>query len=145
MGWGFGEVTVVQQLTRGLTRGPPVLFLAVWLALWTAGGAFVIAVIAWSIAGREVISVAGGTLAVRREVLGIGRAWEYDGVHVRNVRVSPAPFDPFDFRASVRFWGLGGGPIAFDYGARTHRFGAGIDEAEAAPIVAAIRERLPSA
>jgi hypothetical protein len=38
-----------------------------------------------------------------------------------------------------------GGTIAFDYGARTYRFGSGMDEAEARAIVAHLQSRLPNA
>jgi len=36
------------------------------------------------------------------------------------------------------------GVIAFDYGAKTYRFAAGIDEAEANDLIPKIKERLPS-
>ena len=36
---------------------------------------------------------------------------------------------------------IGGGVIAFDYGARTSRFGAGLDEIEASQAVTAIQKR----
>ncbi len=35
------------------------------------------------------------------------------------------------------------GTLAFDYGAKTFRFGAGIDEAEAKQIVAEIQNKFP--
>jgi hypothetical protein len=35
------------------------------------------------------------------------------------------------------------GAVAFDYGAATFRFGAGIDEAEAKQIVAEIQQKFP--
>lgn len=144
VGWAFGEVSVVSALLRG-PPAPGALFMVVWLTLWTLGGAAALATLAWGIAGREVIIAGAGVLAVRREVLGVGRSREYAATHVRNLRVAPAAFDPFDVRSSLRFWGLGGGLIAFDHGARTVRFGAGVEEAEAADLLQALRERLPSA
>jgi hypothetical protein len=41
----------------------------------------------------------------------------------------------------MRFWGIGGGLIAFDYGAKTFRFGASLDEAEAQDIVKELNRR----
>jgi hypothetical protein len=35
------------------------------------------------------------------------------------------------------------GSIAFDYGARTFRFGSGVDEAEAKQILAEIQQKYP--
>jgi hypothetical protein len=40
-------------------------------------------------------------------------------------------------------WGMSGGLIAFDYGAQTFRFGAGVDEAEAKHILEKITARFP--
>ena len=140
-GWAYGEVLVTREFVLG--RGPPLPFALIWLTAWTAGGALAVMAVAWGLAGREVVSVGSGLFAIRREVFGVGRTWEYDPAQVRNVRVAVAGFDPFDFKASFRLWGIGGGPIAFDYGARTYRVGSGIEEAEAASIVGAVRERLP--
>jgi hypothetical protein len=141
VGWAFGEVTVTRQLMIGTAA--PILFLLAWLAFWTVGGAFAFATVAWSLAGREVVSLESGTFAIRREVLGVGRTWEYNAADVRNLRISTAGFDPFSLESSLRFWGISGGPIAFDYGARTLRFGSGIDEAEAASIVSEVHGRMP--
>jgi hypothetical protein len=41
----------------------------------------------------------------------------------------------------MQFWGIGGGPIAFDYGSQTVRIGSGLDEAEAREIVKELRSR----
>ena len=41
------------------------------------------------------------------------------------------------------FVGMRSGPLAFDYGAKTIRFGSGVDEAEARVILASIRTRFP--
>ena len=40
-------------------------------------------------------------------------------------------------------WGKGEGVIAFDYGAKTFRFGSGLDEAEAKMILIEIAQRYP--
>ena len=140
-GWAFGEVTVARQLIFG--SGAPPVFLLVWLAFWTVGGAFAMAALAWGVAGRELVTLSRGTFSVRREVLGLGRTWDYDADKVRGLRVSTGGFDPFSMSAGFRVWGLSGGPLAFDYGARTVRFGAGVDEAEAADIVRELSEWLP--
>lgn len=47
-----------------------------------------------------------------------------------------------DFRSSFSWWLGGVGMIAFDYGARTYRFGRGVDEAEAKQLVAELQRRL---
>jgi len=142
VGWVFGEVTVGRELLDFESpQGERVLFLVAWLAMWTLGGLFAFAVLLWSLFGVETVTVAGRSIMIRREVLGIGFRREYDMVHATNLRVAADSFNLFDPRAGLRFWGFGGGPIAFDYGSSTVRFANGLDEAEANRIVARIVSR----
>jgi hypothetical protein len=60
---------------------------------------------------------------------------------VKHLRVEPLSLFPTDMGAALRFWGIGGGPIAFDYGSKTLRFGAGLDDAEARDVIRDLRER----
>jgi len=41
----------------------------------------------------------------------------------------------------MHFLGIGGGPIAFDYGFKTVRLGSGVQDAEAREIVKELRSR----
>jgi hypothetical protein len=145
-GWGFGLAAVLGELLGQGVQGErslvPALFLVVWLAGWSVGGAVAAWAAAWNVAGREVVTVTGTRLTVRREVLGIGRTAAYDAAAVRDLRVEAPRSFPFAPRRWDRW---PGGPIAFDAGGATRRFGAGVDEAEAEQLVAALRARLPSA
>ena len=60
---------------------------------------------------------------------------------MKNLRVAPIGFNPLDISAALQLWGIGGGAIAFDYEAKTLRFGAGLDETEAKQVVTAIQKR----
>jgi hypothetical protein len=73
-------------------------------------------------------------------VFGVGRDREYDLAHVRRLRVVPHVSDPYGWRSTMRWWGVGGGSLAFDYGAKTVQFGA-VDEAEGHDIVEELRSR----
>ena len=144
VGWTVGWVSGFAQLLSG-TGGVGVdLFMLVWLTVWTLGGAFAGAVLAWGLAGRETVRLETRALVVRRSVFGLGRSREYDLPHVARLRVAPEGFNPFDFRSGLRFWGLGGGPLAFDYGASTVRVGAGVEEAEAQALRDELVRRVPS-
>ncbi len=133
-GWLMGEITVPSAFFSGTGDMGGKAFIAVWLVMWTLGGGFAIFALLWMISGRERIYLGRGRLSIRREILGRGLLGEYDTSHLRNLRVSPSPYNPFDFRSSFRMWGIGGGTIAFDYGASTIRFGAGLDEGEAKSV-----------
>lgn len=142
-GWFAGESAAVYQLLSGKMPVAGQSFLMVWLAMWTFGGGF--AIYAWlNIAtGREVIHVTKSELVIRREVLGIARPKEYDMAHVAALRTSPGiVFNPMDFKSGLAFWGISGGAIAFDYGAKTYHFGRGLEEAEARQIVSVIHKWL---
>jgi len=71
----------------------------------------------------------------------MGRDRNFDLAHVKDLRVAPQSYSPSSMSAGTQFWGLSGGPIAFDYGAKTFRFGASLDEPEAREVVAAMSAR----
>jgi hypothetical protein len=134
-GWAFGLAGASHELVSGRMRDEAGPFLVVWLVGWSLGGAFALYTWLWNAVGREIVGIGPGILAIRREVAGLGRTREYDLVEVKNLRVSPAPPDPFGWGGSARLGGSGTGTMAFDYGAKTVRFGGGIDEAEAATVI----------
>lgn len=121
-----------------------VVFVVVWFVLWTLGGFFALLAWLWNLVGKEVVILTGSVLVIRRQIFGVGRSREYDAGQVRGLRCSPQVYEPWNFSwgSSAAFWGLGG-VLAFDYGARTYRFGPGLDEAEAKMILGAIKQRFP--
>ncbi|OYW74272.1 MAG: hypothetical protein B7Z37_18350 [Verrucomicrobia bacterium 12-59-8] len=143
-GWFVGEFTVPFALLHAVHKNPAnAAFLLVWLCAWTVGGAFVIYIWLWQLKGSEVITVSPTALSIKREVLGFGRTKHYDVAEIHQLRVAPFTFNPFEFRSGMAMWGLAGGALAFDYGFKTFRFGAGLDEAEARIILQTITSRVP--
>ncbi len=160
IGWTFGEVFVGSILLSGIvgllsgkspkpTGGEAIfgagggLFMLAWFCLWTVGGAFVWHVFLWQMAGKEVVRISHRSMLIGRQILGIRRTKEYLAEYIRDLRVSPADYSSFGWSRSARAWGLSGGLTAFDYGAKTLRFGSGVDEAEAKQILATIQEHFP--
>lgn len=143
-GWAVGEVTATIALFTSAQEEPgSAAFLLFWLCGWTVGGALAICIWLWQINGCEVVTVSPIALSIRHDVLGFGRTKHYDVAEIRELRVAPLIFNPFDFRSCMAFWGIGGGALAFDYGFKTYRFGGGVDEAEARVILQSIISRLP--
>lgn len=152
--WALGEVFAAWILVGGLLEGQPaedvngfttgiLLFLVAWLGMWTAAGVFAIYAWLWNIAGRQVITVGVDGIRIENVVPMWRRGKEYRLADVRSLRVAPEQLTLWTFREGMRFWGIGGGPLAFDYGAKTVRFGPGADEAEAKMILGAIARRYP--
>lgn len=130
-GWLFGEVTVIGILWKQDTPLFANAFLLFWLLGWTLGGAFVIFVIANMVAGKEVISLERGELRIFRGVFGIGRKKTYDCGEIKNLQLNPE-LQNSPMVSQVRsIYRLNSGTLKFDYGMKTIKFAAGIDEAEA--------------
>ena len=138
VGWLLEEVSVAAEL---LTAGATI-FHVTWLAMWTVGGALCIGVLLWMTTGKERITIGRGVLAHRYELFGLGRSRDYDLTHVQHFAVSAASMSIWDMGAGLRPYGLGGGPISFDYGAKTIRMAAGVDDAEGRVIVDRIHDYL---
>lgn len=140
-GWLAGEIMVPITLITNAKKEPgEAAFILVWLSFWTVGGAFAIYIWLWQVKGYEVITVSPSALCIKREIFGYGHIKHYDATEIRQLRMAPLAYNPLTFRG---FWGVGEGSIAFDYGCKTVRFGAGVDEAEARIILETIINRLP--
>ncbi len=136
-GWSVGGWSAAQTVLQKSRNGDVEWFLVFWLVMWLIGGLSALAVLAYMVAGKEVVTVQPGHLFVRLEVLGVGRSWDYDSTQIKHLRIAP----PLPGRQQ---WS---GSIAFDYGASTVRFARDIEEAEAATIITELTATgfLPSA
>jgi hypothetical protein len=145
VGWAFGEVTVLRSLISGNGFGGPSLFMIAWLGGWTIGGGYAIYILFWQLVGNEIIQVSNYAITTSRSILGFGFPKEYSSEYIKTLRVSSSPSsnDMFGWSRASRFYGVGGGLLAFDYGSKTVKFGAGIDEAEAKQILSEIQQRYP--
>ena len=119
------------------------LFMLIWLTFWTVGGAFAIYALVWQIKGQEKVTVNNEGLTVCYELGSWERSKTYLKKHLLNLRVSPESLAYNSLRGGLRFWGIGGGVIAFDYGAKTVRFGSSVEEAEGNMILSEIQQHFP--
>ena len=139
--WAIGEIMVPLQFLKGEIRGVTEIFVLGWLGAWTVGGVFAIYLWLWNLMGRQIITIQGHTLTTRRDIGGYGFDKKYDLTQVRDLRVNAKGSNAWDYSGSLEFLGLGGGLVAFDYGTKTYRLGAGLDEAEAKLVVGKITDR----
>jgi hypothetical protein len=139
-GWLLGEVSAIRSLAIGKMAAGKTLFVVVWLLGWTVGGCYFSYVWLWNLAGHEIVSLTPTSLTIRRNILGFGQSSEYDLPSVKNLRVAPT-FGKSN--ANFPTLSLIGGTIAFDYGAKTFRFGSSLDEAEASHLVELLKSRYP--
>ena len=109
-----------------------------FLVIWVLIASSVFAVSLWALLAREVLVLDERHLTCVRGVGRLARRRSYLRAEIGDLRASPDSLSPFDPRAGLRAYGLGGGTIAFDYGDRTIRCGD-VEEAEAKRVVAALK------
>ena len=136
--WAIAEFGVTYHLFSAKSPMTTNLFLAVWLGGWTAGGGLAAYAWLWSVFGKEVIVLGQTNFKTKRAIAGFGPAREYDLADMKNLRIDRRPVSPYNFATAELF---GGGKIAFDYGAKTFGFAAGVDEAEARELIRRFKSR----
>ncbi len=141
VGWALGWVAAATSLTGEGDFGGG-LFVVAWLVGWTLAGLAAMFAVAWMAVGREEALVREGHLLVVKRVGPFARTHRFDVGRVERVRADSERLNLMDPRTQWRFWGIGGGMVAFDYGARTHRFGAGLDDPEARQLATLVEDRL---
>ena len=114
--------------------------LAIGCVLWS------LSVLLWQVAGKEIIRVSRDALIVSREVLVLRRApRECSTAHIKNLRVvaldSPYTHMVEWLGLQGLFFGASPGSIAFDYGARSFRFGEALEKVEAEGLLTLLKKR----
>ncbi len=143
--WFFAWIlTATTLFTAPFEAGFFMIFLLIG---WTIGGLFTANILLWILFGEEQITVSYDLFSVRRQILGIGHTKSYEMVAVKALRVGqyPLPKSVWNGRRHQNVstvWKMDG-PITFDYGAKTHRLGDGVDEAEAKQIVKIMQQHFP--
>jgi hypothetical protein len=130
-GWAVGELTAGSSLLSFDFRSPGSWFMLFWLLGWTLGGAFAAFQVLWMIGGQERVTLRPDALVLKKNLSLVSRlrvGEETSGSLLRRQAwQTPGP------KTS--------GLVAFDYGARTIRFGESIDEAEARILVDRLKQR----
>jgi hypothetical protein len=140
-GWTLGEGSAIGSLLKGKKQDGSTSFTLFWLGCWTLGGAFAFYTLASMLVGSEIIAVNGTEIALKSCFGKWMRSKEYELAAVKNLRVSTATYN--NARFTPQSWMGYTANLAFDYGAKTYRFGTGLDEAEAQAIVDALQQRWP--
>jgi hypothetical protein len=132
----FWVVAGVEQLSNPPGRDD--VFLQV---IWPFGFVAVIWGLARILLGKEVVTASDRELAVQPAATWPLRATKHFARdRIEHLRVDVAPRNLW--QAQLERQGYAGGSIAFDYGARTHRFGSRLDEAESRQLVELLAKEL---
>jgi hypothetical protein len=130
--WAVAEVFVPYQIVTGEIE--PDTFMLLWFIGWTIGGAFGLYSWLWMVRGREVVRVTRRRLGIRRRVWRFGPETQFEAAEICDLRVADDAFGAFREEDPPQY-GWNQGPLAFEYGDRTVRFGKGLRRAEARELV----------
>jgi hypothetical protein len=140
-GWTVGGGAAVLALFTDFH-----MFLVIWLCAWAIGWGGAAFVLSWMLTGWQKLRVVNGDLEIETAILWLRHRALYHGQEIQGLKAVPdlmgwqrGQFPPLPFLSRSR------GTVKFNYGARTHSTGYGLDEPEAQLIVNWLGERLPGA
>jgi hypothetical protein len=124
------------------------VFLILTMLFWLAVAIPVVVAWPWNAAGQEIVTLAGGMLNIRREIMGRGTTRQFPLAAIRGLNLDPhdetvelsgTPLGwgvrpssvPALFNVWVRVLGLGGASIVFEHDGMRHGFGLALDGEEA--------------
>lgn len=137
-----GEHFQLPWMTEAISNGPDFeKLMLTWFAFGAVAVILLTGMFLWSCVGREIIELNAATLKhIRRiSILSFGR--EYSVAKITHLRLVPFPWNK---ERNFSLFGFKNGIIAFNYGRRTYRLGAGIDEANAHYVIQEMRTRVKS-
>ena len=138
--WVFGLIGITATVIYGLLTdsdkldGDIVLFMALFILI----GLFVLKIFLWHLRGKEKIVIKGKELWIIKvgTILTIPKKYEISLID--NFTVTDRPTTPH----WIRFWGLGGGRIQFDYLDQIKYFGQTLTKNEAIQIIDKLNKKI---
>lgn len=114
----------------------------IWqLLIWFIGGLIALYAISWQLVGSEIIIFENNILTLKKSIKGIGLKKSYELKLIKNLNINPTKDSGIWFsNYNKDMFGAREGKIKFDYGMKTIKFAAYIDEAEARMIIAKLKE-----
>jgi hypothetical protein len=136
--WFLGIVTFGVAMSESSQDRPPIPLAMLMLFGMAVVGGGVLCLWLWQTFGKEVVTVANGSVSLGKNVLGFSgfaRTRRFDIAQVQNLRASGL-FGSFqNWSGMLKFYGINGGVVAFESGGKTYRFGIQLEEDEARQVV----------
>ncbi len=92
-GWAMGEYFAIKSLffSDQALPLPAVIFMIVWVSLWTVGGIAAITAVLWMLFGRVMVSIDSRYLTITSQVLSLKKSNSVDIQQIKNIRIGPVP------------------------------------------------------
>lgn len=142
--WIFGVLAATYKIvSEPLSFGTA--YMAFWLTGWTLGGLWILNVLLWNLAGKEIIELSPTILKRHKQIPFFGRSREYAVASITDLRLSAPRLYQYYYQQDMSFLIFNdAGAISFDYGRETHRLGSSLDQADADHVVREMCKHVPS-
>lgn len=145
------SVAILTIFTSGENAGAfhpailvPGIFMLVWVLFSIGIGLVGIYSLMWQLKGQEIIEFTPQSIRMVRKAAGFEKPQIYDAAYIQELRVSPYPVQTYLLGGHrPGLWRRNAGALAFDYGAKTIRFGD-MDEAEAKMALNEVLRQFPT-
>lgn len=141
-GWVVGLAFMLQQYRGGEPFDADRVFLVAWAGVWLVAGLGATGYLAWLVAGRERITLAGSGLTVWRGVARWGVRHEYPVAGITELRPFGREVPPL-LAAGLDLAGRGSSGVRFRCGGRVVRCARALDEHAARALVDVLRSHAP--
>jgi hypothetical protein len=141
-GWSMGEIFAITTVI-GSIQNPNFggLFILFWLGGWTVGGYFALSAVLWNLNGKELITFQHGVIELQKKGVLFFKPKSFNLKDAKAFRVQEIQDGGWSNQRNDAFPFNSNGLIRFDYGFKTIKFAANIDEAEAKYILKRLKEK----
>jgi hypothetical protein len=144
LAWTVCGIYVIYELFR-MSSGPERSFTLGFLAFWTYFEIRMARVLLWRTKGFEKWRLKEGTLTIKDEILGFGRANDYFVENIRKLGLIDLDRTSWKWQMNESFWVMGGERLGFEHMGRKVVFGKGLTDEEAKRVLMALQDAFKKA
>jgi hypothetical protein len=136
--WTAGGIVALWSLIGG--RSGNEAFIAIWLCFWLLAELCAVYTVLWQILGQERITIRQGHLEMSKVIFRPLWVKSVLVAQIKDLRAAGQFDTVFSHSASLRYYGLAGGNVAFEAEGTTYRFGIGLDERDSTALAEVCRQ-----
>ena len=144
LAWTCCGAYVIYALFR-MPSGQERSFTLAFMAFWTYFEVRMVRVLLWRTKGFEKWRLKDGTLTIKDEILGYGRANDYFVENIRKLGLIDMDRTSWKWQLNDSFWVMGGERLGFEHLGKKIVFGKGLTDAEAKQVLVTLQEALKKA
>lgn len=138
---GAYVVYALFQMSSGQQRS----FTLAFMAFWTFFEVRMVRVLLWRMKGFEKWRLKDGTLTIKDEILGNGRASDHFVENIQKLGLIDIDRTSWKWQLNDSFWVMGGERLGFEHMGKKVAFGKGLTDEEAKQVLVTLQEALKMA